>query len=238
CSADEVCYGRTVGINCTTNLQTTRCPGVCPALGDCHSCLIHGNTTTPGGAPSVAYKLRLGHCTWCVQNARCHHRDDNYGVCGLREDTPSQVPGWWGAKGTEVGAVEECRVLDRRPGLTFLKYKHPADLTHPDSVTIINATTVDFSLLNPTTRIEQALVGGMTARLLGFLRPPESWGDTGEVLRMCASHSSALLRLASTDNNMDVVGNLTAELSQCLPARLPSGSPVFLIPGRYLVDFE
>nr|CAD7427120.1 unnamed protein product [Timema monikensis] len=256
CSADEVCYGRTVGINCTTNLQTTRCPGVCPALGDCHSCLIHGNTTTPGGAPSVAYKLRLGHCTWCVQNARCHHRDDNYGVCGLREDTPSQVPGWWGAKGTEVGTVEECRVLDRRPGLTFLKYKHPADLTHPDSVTIINATTVDFSLVNPTTRIEQALVGGMTARLLGFLRPPESWGDTGEILRMCASHSSALLRLASTDNNnhnmdvvgnltaehvllfQDVVGNLTAELSQCLPARLPSGSPVFLIPGRYLVDFE
>lgn len=76
CSADEVCYGRTVGINCTTNLQTRRCPGVCPALGDCHSCLIHGevsSATSP--AVSVAHKLRLGQCTWCVQNARCHPKD-------------------------------------------------------------------------------------------------------------------------------------------------------------------
>lgn len=82
CSADEVCYGRTVGINCTTNLQTTRCPGVCPALGDCHSCLIHGNPPRSENQPyvatlvsSVANKLRLGQCTWCVQNARCHHKD-------------------------------------------------------------------------------------------------------------------------------------------------------------------
>ena len=84
CSADEVCYGRTVGINCTTNLQTTRCPGICPALGDCHSCLIHGNASGPSVSPSgvtsgltssVAHKLRLDQCTWCVQNARCHHKD-------------------------------------------------------------------------------------------------------------------------------------------------------------------
>ena len=61
---------------------------------------------------------------------------DNFGVCGLREDTPSQVPGWWGLKGTEVVKVEECRVLDHRPGLTFLKYSHPANWSHPDSVSV------------------------------------------------------------------------------------------------------
>lgn len=43
CSADDRCYGRTVGANCTTNLQTARCPGMCPALQDCHSCLVHGH---------------------------------------------------------------------------------------------------------------------------------------------------------------------------------------------------
>lgn len=59
---------------------------------------------------------------------------DNFGVCGLREDTPSQVPGWWGSKGTEVVKVEECRELDRRPGLTFLKYDSPANWSYPDSV--------------------------------------------------------------------------------------------------------
>jgi len=84
---DDTCYGRTVGVNCTTNLQVTRCLGICPALGDCHSCLVHGVTwnpaSVPGGPPSessgmlgsAAHKLRLGQCTWCVQNARCHHKD-------------------------------------------------------------------------------------------------------------------------------------------------------------------
>lgn len=62
---------------------------------------------------------------------------DNYGVCGLGEDTPSEAPGWWGPKGTEVTRVEECRVLDRRPGLTFVQYKHPANWSQPDSVSNI-----------------------------------------------------------------------------------------------------
>lgn len=161
CSVDGVCYGRTVGANCTTNLQTTRCPGICPALGDCHSCLIHGrnnhnfNSNSSSGSSSsssssnakallksAAQKLGLMECTWCVQNAKCHHKDDNYGVCGLREDSPSQMPGWWGAKGTEVLEPRQCRELDRRPGLTFVKYHHPVNFSQPDHVTIINATTV------------------------------------------------------------------------------------------------
>lgn len=254
CSADEVCYGRTIGINCTTNLQTTRCPGICPALGDCHSCLIHGTVTTPtdqtpnnqylSAAPlsSVASKLNLGQCTWCVQNARCHHKDDNFGVCGLREDTPSQVPGWWGPKGTEIKKVEECRELDRRPGLTFLKYKHPANWSQPDSVTIINATTVDFNMVATNTLMEKNLDGEIIARLLGFLRPPDVWGDGKETLRMCASYSSAILRMShgnvSSEDMLDVVGNLTADASQCVTAQWQNGTPAVLYPGRYLVDFE
>ncbi|KAJ4443468.1 hypothetical protein ANN_05140, partial [Periplaneta americana] len=251
CSADEVCYGRTVGINCTTNLQTTRCPGICPALGDCHSCLIHGNASggstssiavgdsLSGQASSVAHKLRLDQCTWCVQNARCHHKDDNFGVCGLREDTPSQVPGWWGSKGTEVVKVEACRELDRRPGLTFLKYRNPANWSHPDSVTIINATTVDFNMVSMSSRTEQSFGGETIARLLGFLRPPESWGND-EMLRVCASYSDAVLNMSYDTEycKLQMVANLTAELSQCVTAHWPSGKPVVLTPGRYLVDFE
>lgn len=143
CSADDTCYGRTIGTNCTTNLQTTRCPGICPALGDCHSCLIHGHfEQSVKGLVSASQKLGLGECTWCVQNARCHHKDDNYGVCGLREDSPSLMPGWWGATGTEVVKAEQCRELDQRPGLTFVKYHHPVNFSQPDHVAIINATTV------------------------------------------------------------------------------------------------
>lgn len=80
-----------------------------------------------------------------MQNARCHHKDDNYGVCGLQEDSPSQIPGWWGPKGTEIVNPDQCRELDRRPGLTFVKYHHPVNYSQPDNVAIINATTVSVN---------------------------------------------------------------------------------------------
>ncbi|XP_043511947.1 multiple epidermal growth factor-like domains protein 8 isoform X2 [Frieseomelitta varia] len=247
CSADEICYGRTIGSNCTTNLQTTRCLGVCPALGDCHSCLIHGQPgggwgTTARGKKSVSNKLNRGTCTWCVQNARCHHKDDNYGVCGLRDDTPSQIPGWWGPKGTEIIKVEECREMDKRPGLTFLKYKPPVNFSQPDSVTIVNATTVDFNVPSMQgAKTESALGGEMIARLIGFLRPPQSfWDSTVEHLKICVSYNSATLHVSRSDDpqELELVANLTAETSQCIPTKWPDGHQMMLLPGRYLLDFE
>ncbi|XP_017786408.1 PREDICTED: multiple epidermal growth factor-like domains protein 8 isoform X2 [Nicrophorus vespilloides] len=225
CSADELCYGRTVGANCTTNLQTTRCPGVCPALGDCHSCLIHGHNNGNANVKSAAHKLGLAECTWCVQNARCHHKDDNYGVCGSREDSPSQMPGWWGVKGTEVLRPQECRELDKRPGLTFVKYFHPVNFTQPDHVAIINATTVDFnSPANPLLRTDSG--GKMVARLLGFLRPPPQWQ---EMLKVCISFCSATLRIGENQ-----LSNLTAEQKRCEPQHWPKQE----ISNRVSIDFE
>lgn len=116
---------------------------------------------------SAAHKLGLGECTWCVQNARCHHKDDNYGVCGVNEGSPFQPPGWWGTKGTEVHQPEHCRQLDKRPGLTFLKYHHPVNWTQPDVVAIMNATTVDFSPPSTPIRLKANQPGEMVARLLG-----------------------------------------------------------------------
>ncbi|XP_039280047.1 multiple epidermal growth factor-like domains protein 8 isoform X2 [Nilaparvata lugens] len=254
CSVDSRCYGRTLGINCTTNLQTTRCPGVCPALADCHGCLLHGDPaadapTAPSSAnpppppPSVAHKLHLGQCTWCVQNARCHHKDDNFGVCGLREDTPSQIAGWWGDKGTEVMNADTCRLLDRRPGLTFIIYKSPMNWTQPDYVSIVNATTADFGAMlgRGLSRMEQAIGGELTGRLMGFLRPPPVWDSAPhQQLRICVAHASAVLRLAhnGTTSPLEVVGNLTAAQTQCVAAQSSTGVATTLLSGRYLIDFE
>ncbi|XP_023245420.1 multiple epidermal growth factor-like domains protein 8 [Copidosoma floridanum] len=249
CSADENCYGRTVVINCTTNLQTTRCPGVCPALEDCHSCLIHGQPgggwgTNARGRSSASNKFNLGTCTWCVQNALCHHRDDNYGVCGLRDDTLSQIPGWWGMKGTEIARVEECREMDKRPGLTFLKYKPPVNFSQPDSVMIVNATTVDFSVPSMQgAKTESGLGGEMIARLIGFLRLPHMiWDGKLESMKICVSYNSATLRVSQNNDTQDlmVVANLTAETSQCIPMRASSEAfnAISFSPGRYLLDFE
>ncbi|KAF5283548.1 hypothetical protein FQR65_LT13840 [Abscondita terminalis] len=228
CSADEMCYGRTIGANCTTNLQTTRCPGVCPALGDCHSCLIHGPSQQfLKPLVSAAYKLGLAECTWCVQNARCHHKDDNYGICGLWEDSPSQVPGWWGSKGIEVVEPQKCRELDRRPGLTFLKYYYPVNFTQPDHVGIINATTVDFNSPSSWLRTDPSAGGEMVARLLGFLRPPAQFK---EMLKVCVSYSSATLKIGAS-----VVGNVTAEQKHCVSQiQWPESE----FSSRVAVDFE
>ncbi|XP_065078697.1 multiple epidermal growth factor-like domains protein 8 [Ochlerotatus camptorhynchus] len=240
CSADNVCYGRTVGANCTTNLQTTRCRGICPALGDCHSCLIHGSAAK-GSSKSVSNKLGFDRCTWCVQNARCHHKNDNYGVCG--EDTPSQNPGWWGSKGTEVLTPDQCTLKDTRPGLTFLKYLDPVNWSMPDSVMVVNATMVDFNLPSTTTHTEQSFNGQVVARLLGFIRPPPVWEGAGERLRACASYSQAVLRMASTDlSNTNsrkkivpvVTANITASQTVCEMAQWRSLEPRF----RVMVDFQ
>lgn len=45
------------------------------------------------------------------------------------------------------------------------------------------------------TRTEQALGGEIIARLLGFLRPLESWGND-EMLRVCASNADAVLNMS------------------------------------------
>jgi hypothetical protein len=175
CPADGVCYQRTSGANCTSNLQTTQCPGICPALGDCYSCTVHGNALTASNGDFV----KLGQCAWCVQTARCHRRDDNMGVCGAGMETPSGVVGWWGSEGTDITAVDECRTRDFRPGLTYLLYEHPANFSQPDEVGIVNSTLANFqpqSRLYSQQRDHATSAGGsgggtMVARMLGFIHP-------------------------------------------------------------------
>ncbi|KAJ8956844.1 hypothetical protein NQ318_014258 [Aromia moschata] len=229
CSADEQCYGRTIGSNCTTNLQTTRCPGICPAPRRLPLCLIHGHVLPDRAAmASAAHKLGLEECTWCVQNARCHHKDDNYGVCGLQEDSPSQIPGWWGSKGVEVVNPSQCREFDRRPGLTFVKYHHPVNLSQPDHVAIINATTVDFNGPNSYTRADILTGGEMMARLLGFLRLPPNWQ---EMLNICTSYCTAVLSLADS-----LIVNVTAEQKSCKSVKWPDNLTLDRIPRGLQVE--
>ncbi|XP_030761458.1 multiple epidermal growth factor-like domains protein 8 isoform X2 [Sitophilus oryzae] len=229
CSADDRCYGRTVGANCTTNLQTARCPGVCPALQDCHSCLVHGHLhgTEESSSSSASYRLGLGECAWCVQNARCHPKDDPHGAgaCGAQEDSPSQIPGWWGPKGTEIRQPQDCAALDHRPGLTFIKYNHPANFSQPDHVTTLNATTIDFNGAAFLPARIDGLGGQVVANLLGFLRLPIGWRET---LNICASHSVTTVTLADT-----LVCNITTVERNCTSRPWPEDLPEGRIPINY-----
>jgi len=54
---------------------------------------------------------------------------------------------------------------------------------------------VDFNVGSFSTRTEQAFGGEIIARLLGFLRPLESWGND-EMLRVCVSNADAVLNMS------------------------------------------
>lgn len=55
---------------------------------------------------------------------------DNYEVCGLHNNN-------FNGGGIEVAFPDDCRSLDRRSGLTFFKYLHPANFSQPDLVCLL-----------------------------------------------------------------------------------------------------
>lgn len=197
----------------------------------------------------MADKLRLNQCQWCVQNARCHHKHDNFGVCGAGDDSPSDDKGWWGTNGIEVTQPKDCSRLDRRPGLTYLKYFSPINWTMPDEVAIVNATTVDFMTPSTNTLTEHTLHGDILARFHGFIRPPRSWKKAGERLHLCSSYSKAAFKISNGSIMNDVVtsANLTAEKMVCTQVDWPKSdaadesdklTQMFNGPERFLIDLQ
>ncbi|VVD02143.1 unnamed protein product, partial [Leptidea sinapis] len=150
---------------------------------------------------------------------------DNYGVCG--EETPSENPGWWGTTGTEVTTPEECRILDMRPGLTFLRYQQPADWNHPDAVSIVNATTVDWGAGGGSNSI---ITGASETRLKGWLHIPINWLGTSESLQICAGQANITLNLG---DKTEPVANVTGYPTSCSPVDWP-----LLNPGKLFVDMH
>ena len=57
CPTDGLCYLRSSTRNCTANLQTRSCPGICAALNNCQSCAA------------------LSQCAWCSD--ACHSKRSN-----------------------------------------------------------------------------------------------------------------------------------------------------------------
>lgn len=254
CPADGVCYQRTSGANCTSNLQTTQCPGICPALGDCYGCTIHGSVSVARNSEF----LKLGQCSWCVQTARCHRRDDNLGVCGAGMETPSGVVGWWGSEGTDITSVEECRTRDFRPGLTYLLYEHPANFSQPDEVSIVNSTLANF---HPLPRLyshhirdhsnggSASSTGTMVARMIGFIHPlankvrPTEHQQEFRIM-MDSSYASSTLRISLDDTveRLETVASISLNDSNMsrIEAARPDKTPVFPDPTRgrkYMMEF-
>lgn len=106
--------------------------------------------------------------------------------------------------------MDECREMDRRPGLTFLKYNPPVNFSQPDSVMIVNATTVDFNV--PSTqgaKMESGRGGEMVAKLIGFLRLPVNiWDSKMELLKICVSYNTATLHVSGNNMTHNLVSSM------------------------------
>lgn len=209
CSSDNSCYGRTTS-NCFTNLQTTRCPSICQSLKDCRSCLLHGSILSKT-------KLPVSECTWCVQNAKCHQKND-YG-CGESDVVEKIGFQWWGRRGVEIEDKSQCLSLDKPPGLYFLKYYHPFDFNLPDSLQLVNSTLVDFSGTMSSAFNEPAQSGEVVAKLSGFLRLPKE--NQKEILKVCGTFARIVLK-TSDGGSITTAANFTAEQNQCVNFLLDS----------------
>lgn len=210
CSSDASCYGRTMS-NCYTNLQTTKCSGICSALRDCQSCLVHGSVESKTEAVN---KLPIGKCTWCVQNTKCHRKND-YEPCGESDSVEKISYQWWGRGGVEIEDKHQCAKLDKPPGLVYLKYFHPFDWKMPDFVSLVNSTLVDFSGTISPSQMDMAQSGDVVARLHGFLHLPAHQETLKENLRVCGSYSQVLFN-ASISKQTIASANFSTEQYQCI----------------------
>lgn len=221
CSSDASCYGRTMS-NCFTNLQTTRCPGVCSALRDCQSCLVHGSSDS-----SSVNKLPVGKCSWCVQNTKCHRKND-YEPCGESDSVEKIGYQWWGRSGVEVEEKNQCTKLDKPPGLIYSKYFYPFDWNMPDYVSLVNSTLVDFIGTSLTPHVDSSQNGEVIARLRGFLHLPTPEENQKEILKVCASYAQIELKVSS-GNDMTVVSNFSTDQNHCVNTLFKWDEQRFLI---------
>ena len=237
CPFDKTCYERTKSANCSDNLQTSACPGLCPALHSCQSCVVHGRRST------------AGPCSWCVEDQTCHvmERSKGQSRCGMASDTPQRQEGWWGPKGHDLVTADACRSYDLRPGLTFIRYNHPIDLKRPDMVSIINSTYKETKESNEFRGAKELQEGGMTlSRFHGFLHPlniepPKGTKDLK--LYLSASYVNATLYLSRNHNpdSLELTASINGTKLTKVQAQRSDGSHIF--PGndeknRYLVDLN
>lgn len=208
CPSDKSCYERSRGANCTNNLQTSQCPGICSSLHSCQACAIHGR------------HARGGPCAWCVQTAKCHERDEPIGGrsrCGSPDDNPLRQEGWWGPHGNDLDSPEECQQQDLRPGITVVRYHHPVDLTKPDYVVIANTTKKELGYTQKFHGARDLHIGGSTmAQFIGFIHPlgvhPVK-GDKNLMMFVKVSHVNASLWVSrdDTEENLELVASVDAK---------------------------
>ncbi|KAK3860683.1 hypothetical protein Pcinc_033276 [Petrolisthes cinctipes] len=234
CPSDISCYARSRGANCTNNLQTSHCPGVCPTLHSCQSCALHARLARGSG------------CAWCVQAGRCRQRvegGDGGERCGTPEDNPLGQEGWWGKEGLELTTAEQCQHHDMRPGVTVVHHRHPVDRARPDHVAILNATAQDLRDTQEFRGARDLQAGGTAlTRFLTFIHPLGRNRAERSVLIVFVEGPSVNVSLwlseDETGQSLQLVARAVKSKSVQETAIRPGGGPLFGSDPRYLAKLE
>ncbi|XP_068203463.1 multiple epidermal growth factor-like domains protein 8 [Palaemon carinicauda] len=235
CPTDMSCYDRTRSANCTNNLQTTHCPGLCASLHSCQSCAVHGRMA------------RNGPCVWCVETAKCHDKEEGNGVqgrCGSPDDNLSGQVGWWGPHGHDLDTPEDCQLKDLRPGITFIRYRHPVDRTNPDYVAILNTTLHTLPDTQDFQGAREMHTGGSTlAQFMGFIHPVGVQSTKNLIMYVQPVHLNASLWISKDEKpkNLELVASINSNQESHETGWRPDGGALFPVLSRdqrYLVKME
>jgi len=122
CTTNSKCFDKVSGAsNCTTNLQTAQCPGLCPLLSSCQSCVIPG-------------------CVWCGIQEQCSTKPKD-----KEEATRFCNPHSQDQSIQFQTTEEECSAQNWRMGLTQYEFRWPPDPKYPDGVKIVNSSVLLIS---------------------------------------------------------------------------------------------
>ncbi|XP_067133716.1 multiple epidermal growth factor-like domains protein 8 [Centruroides vittatus] len=248
----EFCLEKTMQRECRSGtFSANSCPGLCPTLQDCHSCLIWGEASGPNviGSTDTMDPFLQPTCSWCVEVSQCHPIHNPPDTC--RPIHNSSIPiselKWWGPTGTDITTIADCRTKDFRPGLISLKYRHPVNWKQPDGLSYINQTTEDLQIQTEFSREREGLSGGENiVRFSGFIHPLSArpLSENGSFLQMYMGFSGAkaILQMSndSTEEHLEVIASNTSTSYVRIKAHRPDNRPLFpnTSPGhKYLINF-
>ncbi|XP_035715096.1 multiple epidermal growth factor-like domains protein 8 [Folsomia candida] len=170
CPTNGRCFDKLTGAaNCTTNLQTAQCPGICPLLTSCQSC----TSAFPG-------------CVWCGTLEQCWKQTleevgSRTNVCNNPLDKSSQT------------SVVQCAEKSWRMGLTQFEHRFPPNFSNPDAVKVINSSVLIISReYGSTIPVDTPVTFALRGSLLGISHPIKK-------LELCALQAAVNLTLYSDE---------------------------------------
>ncbi|XP_072165831.1 multiple epidermal growth factor-like domains protein 8 [Diadema setosum] len=229
CTEPASCLSFSASQSCSGDFAAAACPGICSALTTCEACMVWGQGPQTSTFDPNVTRVN-GQCGWCVQDRQCYPLTAPSGRCqspGSSETTS----GWWGSSGTFISDFAQCKTHDFPPGMTWIKYRHPQNLSQPDELAIISETVQTLKYIHQFA-LETIQGGTYTAVYKGYVYPMEATPPQSETLKVWLHASQADADLfMSTDAdsaNKELIASFSGSgESTVLAERDVSGEAIF-----------